>query len=317
MTSAIVREAWLVAVVLAASGAADLACRSATAAEGDAAARPIELHENLQYGSVNGEPLTLHLARPAGDRAEGSGAAATPATSARPAVLVIHGGGWQGGNKDIHLREVRQLAERGYVAVSVGYRLAPRHHFPAAIEDCKCAVRWLRAHAAEWEVDPQRIGAMGFSAGAHLALLLGTTDENDGLEGEGGWPDQSSRVQVVVSFAGPTNLLAELPEISVPIVEAFLGGPASEMAERYRLASPVALVDATDAPALLFQGTVDELVPYTQAIELAEAMTQAGVPGRVELLVGAGHGWSPREAERTLDAAAAFLDEHLQPERDK
>src|SRR6185312_16329435 len=101
---------------------------------------------------------------------------------------------------------IEVLARRGYVAVSPDYRLAPRDHFPAQIEDCKAVVRWLRANAEKYHINPQRIGAFGFSAGAHLACLLGVTSKDEGLDGNGGNAEQSSAVQAVVSFFGPTDL---------------------------------------------------------------------------------------------------------------
>ena len=174
-------------------------------------------------------------------------------------------------------------------------------------------MRWLRAHAEELNIDPQRIGAIGWSAGAHLAMMLGVMDTGDGLEGEGGWSDQSSKVQAAVSYAGPTDLLAELPEISVPLVTTFIGGPKDERRDEYRLASPITYVNADDAPMLLFQGTTDELVPYDQAIAMVRALNKAGVAGRIEFLIGAGHGWGPEEAARTDRAAMEFFDQHLRP----
>src|SRR5712691_3000594 len=116
-------------------------------------------------------------------------------TAPFPALVCIHGGGWRIGNRQQLDQSIETFAGRGYVAVTVSYRLAPQAKFPAQIEDCKATVRWLRANAKDLKINPERIGALGFSAGAHLACLLGTTDERDGLEGDGGNPKQSSRVQ--------------------------------------------------------------------------------------------------------------------------
>ncbi|MCY2966890.1 MAG: SMP-30/gluconolactonase/LRE family protein [Planctomycetota bacterium] len=150
-----------------------------------------ELQEALEYGTAGDEKLTLHLARP------------TTGAGPFPVVVFIHGGGWAGGNKDVHKNEIIEAAKRGYVSISVGYRLAPKHRFPAQVEDVKCAVRWLRAHAKELNIRADKIGAVGFSAGAHLAMMLGTMDKGDGLEGNGGWADQSSKVQAVVETCSP------------------------------------------------------------------------------------------------------------------
>lgn len=259
----------------------------------------IEFRKDVQYGTGGDAPLYLNLARP------------KQRSGKLPVAAVIHGGGWSGGNKDMHDPQIRDLARHGYLAVSIGYRLAPKHAFPAQIEDCKCALRWLRANADELAIDPERIGVIGFSAGAHLALLLGTMDSADGLEGEGGSPGQSSKAEAVVAFAGPTDLAAELPAASVEIVERFIGGSRDERAEAIRQASPVTYVDASDAPVLIFHGTRDEIVPVDQATKMSDALARAGVPGRVELLIGAGHGWGSPDVERTLVESTEFLDEHL------
>ncbi|MCL6503870.1 MAG: alpha/beta hydrolase [Pirellulales bacterium] len=265
----------------------------------------VQFQPDIQYGTGGGEPLLLNLARPKLDEA------ARQARGPLPAVVCIHGGGWQGGNRSHFDELARQFAARGYVAATISYRLAPKHVFPAQIEDCKCAVRWLRAKASELGVDPERIGAVGGSAGAHLAMMLAVMDPADGLEGEGGWPDQSSKVQAAVSFVGPTNLVGSFPPVSTAILHTFLGGSMEEKLELYRKASPITYVNAGDAPLLLFAGTKDPLVPYDQAFQMTTALHEAGVPGRVELLIGAGHGWAGKEMERTLRATFEFLDEQL------
>ena len=260
-----------------------------------AAGPEIEIREEVEYGVGGEEKLYLDLARP------------TSAASPTPALVFIHGGGWAGGNRSAFAGAIKGAAAQGYLAVTISYRFAPKHCFPAQIEDCKCAVRYLRAHAKELNIDPERIGAVGISAGGHLSMMLGVLDTNDGLEGEGGWSDQSSKVQAVVSYVGPTNFEMPYPDASRRIVEAFLGGPREQSLETYRKASPITYVDDSDAPMLLFQGTVDPLVPWEQAFEMAAALTKARVPGRVELLLGHGHVWGGAEADRTSRAAMDFF----------
>lgn len=269
------------------------------AAENNSTTEKFVFEPNIAYGTGGGEKLLLNLARPV----EGQGPF--------PAVVFIHGGAWQGGNKDLHSPQIKELAARGYVALSIGYRLAPKHPHPAQIEDCKCAVRWLRAHAADYRVDPERIGAVGLSAGAHLAMILGVMDRQDGLEGSGGWSDQSSKVKAVVSFAGPTDLAARFPDVSTDILAKFIGGPVAEKQDLLKQASPITYVDKGDAAMLLFQGTVDPLIPAEQAFAMSAALTQAGVPGRVELLIGAQHGWGEPDLSRTMAGMNAFLDRQL------
>jgi dienelactone hydrolase len=163
-------------------------------------------------------------------------------------------------------------------------------------------------------MDAAHVGALGFSAGGHLALMLGVTGPEDGLEGDvpEGAPD--ARIQAVVNYFGPTDLAADdFPPITRSWNRDFLGGTPAERPEVAARASPVTHVSKGDAPILTFQGTSDQFVPHSQAIALAEAQARAGVPGRVELLIGARHGFETAELDRTLAAAYAFLDDHLKP----
>jgi acetyl esterase/lipase len=206
----------------------------------------------------------------------------------------------------------KDAAAHGYVAATISYRFAPKHRFPAQIEDVKCAVRYLRAHSKELNIDPQHIGAMGVSAGAHLSMMLGALDSSDGMEGDGGNPEQPSKVQAVVSFVGPVNLAREdYTETQTQILEAFLGGKPQEKQAECRRASPVTYLNKGDAPTLCFFGTKDPLVSYDQAFIISKALTDAEVPGRVELILGAGHGWMGDELARTLSSTLAFFDAHL------
>jgi acetyl esterase/lipase len=260
----------------------------------------VVFEKDIVYGKAGEVELLLNLARPA----QNNGPV--------PLVVVIHGGGWAAGNRSQHDDLTWKIAQRGCVSATISYRFAPQYMFPAQVEDAKCAVRFLRAHAVKYQIDPSRIGAMGFSAGAHLAMMLGTMDNADGLEGVGGWPDQSSKVQAVVSFVGPTDLAAEdFGEVSRGILKNFVGGTREEKLELCRRASPIAYVNPGDAAMLLFQGTRDPLIPNTQAFKMAEALTTAGVKGRVELLLGAGHGWGSAEMERTLNETFRFFDSAL------
>ncbi len=264
----------------------------------------VEFTRDVVYGTGGGEELKLNLSRPKG------------AAGPLPCVVVIHGGGWAGGNRTVHDVHTWTFAQRGYVSATVGYRLVPKALFPAQVEDVKCAVRFLRANAAKYGIDPRRIGAIGFSAGAHLSMMLGVMGKEDGLEGEGGHADQPSQVNAVVAYFGPTDFVSfEFPQASKGIVEKFIGGPREEKREAYRKASPVTYVSPGDAPTLLFQGTKDPLVPHTQAFAMVEALTAAGVPGRADVMVGAGHGWRGAELKRTEDAGYAFFEEHLKAKK--
>ena len=280
-----------------------LAALAALIAPARAADTPnvITAHD-VVYSKVGETELKLDLVRPA----EGDGPF--------PAVLVIHGGGWRGGSKDSNRPILSQFAKRGYVAISPQYRFCPKATFPAQVHDVKAAVRWLRSNAKEYKVDVEHIGAMGFSAGGHLSLMLGLTGPDDGLEGEVTADAPSSRVQAVVNFFGPTDLAAaDIPDSSKLLVKDFIGGTADERPEVASKASPITFVSKDDPPILTLQGTKDALVPYTQAIKLTDALTNAGVAGRVELLIGAGHGWQGDDQVRSINETYGFFDRYLKP----
>jgi acetyl esterase/lipase len=275
----------------------------ATAATARAADEPkSSTAYDVTYTTVDGQDLKLDIVRPT----EGDGPF--------PVVFVIHGGAWRGGNKTDTRPALKEMAKRGYVAVSPQYRLIPKAIFPAQVHDVKAAVRWIKVHAKDYQADPAHIGAIGFSAGGHLALMLGVTAPDDGLEGNADKDGPDSRIQAVVNYFGPTDLAAkDIPDVSKPLLNDFLGGTPSEKAEVAKQASPVTFVTKDDAPVLTFQGTKDPLVPPTQAVKLANAMSAAGVPGRVELLIGAGHGWQGDELARTLLETTVFLNHYLKP----
>lgn len=230
----------------------------------------------------------------------------------RACVVCIHGGGWAAGRRQNLDELTRQLASQGFVAATVSYRFAPKDRFPAQIIDCAEAVRFLRGNADRFGVDPDRVGAVGFSAGAHLSMLLGVGEAGDGLGIEGREGEPSGKVQAVVAFFGPTQLgAADFPAITVPILDGLIGKEAAGRAARTKAASPLTYVTKGDAPMLLLQGTADNLVPATQALLMVDAMGKAGVAGRAEFLAGAGHGWGGAELERSLKATVEFFKEQL------
>jgi acetyl esterase/lipase len=262
----------------------------------------VKYEPDVEFGTGGDVKLRLDIARP------------EKLDKPAPCIVVIHGGGWRGGNFKQHVPQVLEFAKRGYVSATVQYRLVPTARFPAQVEDVKCAIRFLRANADKYHLDPERIGAVGFSAGAHLSMLLGVMDEKDGLEGSGGNADQSSKVQAVVAYFGPTDLTAEFPAkpVDVPtLIEQFLDGKPADKPDAAKAASPITYVDKGDAPTLIYHGSKDQLVPLTQATLMADAMSAAGMPGRVELLIGADHGWGPPELTRTVEGTFAFFGEHL------
>ncbi len=262
-----------------------------------AAAPTVE--QDLVYATVDGHDLTLDLYRPG-------------SSGLRPAIVFVHGGGWSSGDKSALAEYALFFAERGYVGISVNYRLAPEHPFPAAVEDTKAAVRWLKENAERYGVDPNRIGAMGSSAGGHLVAMLGVTDSSDGLEGASGDLTLSSRVQAVVDYFGPSDLslVGNVPD---PAILAFVGGTCIEEPARCQEASPVTYVSSDDPPFLIVHGTADPRVPFSQSVVLRDALVRAGVEATLLPLEGAGHGWPIDSAYgvRALTGALDFFDRHL------
>jgi acetyl esterase/lipase len=263
---------------------------------------PVREERDVVYSRAGGENLKLDLYAP------------TQPSGPLPAMVFIHGGGWCGGAKEDFSKQAWALAEHGYVTITVNYRLSPRHQFPAQLEDVKCAVRWLRANAARYQVDSERIGAMGASAGGYLSLLLGFTESSDGLEGQGGYPEQSSKVRAVINVAGPTDLAR--PDFTGPtefLIIAFLGGSRTKVPATYKAASPMSYLRPGAPPVLTIHGTTDGMVPFGQAARLHAALAKAGVSTRLESISGKGHfdDWTPEDYQFTEAVARDFADRHV------
>jgi acetyl esterase/lipase len=231
----------------------------------------------------------------------------------QPAVLLIHGGGFRAGTKESYLPLAIKLAEHGYVAATVNYRLAPRNQFPAAVEDVKTAVRFLRANAAKYEIDSNRIGTLGGSAGAHLALMLGLTAGVSDFEGSGPNREQSSAVQCVVDEYGPTDFTQSYSKSvdAAEVLPMFLGGDLDHERLAHMRASPLNWVTPNAAPTLAIHGTADNYVAYEQSLWIIERLIAAGVPAELETITGAGHGFKGADAERADDRALAWFDKYL------
>ena len=261
-------------------------------------ARPagIKTIRNIEYARVQDVSLKLDLYLP------GPGGGEAPAASRAPVVIWIHGGGWSAGNKNSCPAAL--LVPAGFAAVSINYRLTQLAPFPAQIHDCKGAVRWGRAHAAEYGLDPDHIGIWGASAGGHLAALLGTTAGDKDLEGDvGGNLDRSSQVQAVCDWFGPSDIVklahaddpapAEIHpnaaiNAAVGLLDRLVGGPVREHLDVARQASPAAHVSKGDPPFLIMHGDKDDLVPLSQSELLTAALHEAGVDATMHIVKGAG-----------------------------
>lgn len=209
----------------------------------------------------------------------------------------IHGGGWRSGSRKLDIKSLDFLLENGFAVASIEYRLSHEAVFPAQIQDCKGAVRWLRAHAAEYGYDGSRIAASGASAGGHLALLLGLSAGDPQLEGDvGGNQDQSSKVSAVIDFYGPTDFLLRAEdqpgetEKETGKVFQLLGGAVRENMDLARRASPASHVSAGDPPLLVFHGTEDRKVLLNQSERLRDVCAGANVPMEFHVVEGGGHG---------------------------
>jgi acetyl esterase/lipase len=203
----------------------------------------------------------------------------------RPAIVVIHGGGWVEGDKSSFSTtnnpppgNILDFAKLGFVAATINYRMSGEAPFPAALDDCQSAVRWLRAHAGEYHVNTDRIGAYGNSAGGHLALLLGMIDPAAGLDQHEPYAGQSSLVQAAVSDSGPIDLLTQHEHNQLRgVIEKFMGGPPQgpRLAE-YRRASPVSYVSGKIPPLLLIYGEADTQVDVTLTDQFVAALSRSG-----------------------------------------
>ena len=234
-----------------------------------------------------------------------------------PLIIWVHGGAWLGGDKAHY--NPREYLKSGYAGASINYRLSQHAIFPAQIEDVKAAVRWLRANAETYRLDPDRFAAWGSSAGGHLVAMLGTTgDVNEFEVGEN--LEVSSRVQAVVDYYGPTDFLQmdahRLPDGLVHDApdspeSKLVGGPIQEHKDRVAKANPITYVSEDDSPFLIIHGDQDKLVPYQQSVLLKDALEKAGVPITFYKVEGGGHGWfrDPKVPELTK----AFLEKHLKP----
>jgi len=260
------------------------------------------VEKDVSYGTVQGEPLLLDVVR-------------LPSPSLRPAIVFVHGGGWRGGDKQDFLALEKGFAQRGYVCFAVNYRLvnANDHHFPVQLDDVQRAVRWIRANASRYGVDPNRIGAVGASAGGHLVALLGTVEARDDQPPE--LSAYSSRVQCVVDLFGPTDLTARFPSTpaDVPkLVHEFMNGTPEQKPQIYQSASPIFNVDRATVPFLIFHGALDPMVPVDQSRRFVAALQKNSIPVTYVEFPDEGHGIEKRtNREKFVTMTVQFLDSNL------
>jgi acetyl esterase/lipase len=264
----------------------------------------VKVDRDVEYARAGDTALKLDLYR--------------PESSAGPLPLIVwvHGGAWRGGSKTFS--PAIAFSGRGYVVASIDYRLTGVAPFPAQIEDCRAAIRWLRANAAKYNIDPKRVGAWGGSAGGHLVALLGTSGEVTGWDTVGGNTDQSARVQAVCDLYGHSNFdIEKLPGWARNADSVFgrlLGGPVDERKEVARQASPITYVSADDPPFLIVHGDQDRTVPIEQSDMLEAALKKSGVDATFVRVKNGGHGFGPDSEPRPAEIrekVLAFFDKHL------
>jgi len=261
---------------------------------------------NLEYARPDGTPLRLDLYVP-------------PSDGPLPLIIWVHGGGWMEGSKDEEF-EALPLVWHGFAVASVNYRLSDQAVFPAQIHDVKAAVRFLRANAARFGLDPDRFGAWGESAGGHLVALLGTTSVHGELEGNEGVTGVSSRVQAVFDWYGPTDLLqrqAQTPKGS-PNADAagstdsrLLGGPAPRNRELAQQANPITYVTPGVPPFLIVHGDADTLVPIGQSQLLVQALRRVNAPVQFIVVKGGQHGGDDYFSGDLYGEVQSFFDRHV------
>lgn len=238
-----------------------------------------------------------------------------------PLVVWIHGGGWSGGSKDGCLTAF--LVGQGYAAASIEYRFSQKAKFPAQIQDCQAAIRWLRANSKKYNLDPKHIGVGGDSAGGHLVALLGTSGGKKAFAPVGGNEKQSDRVQAVLDFYGPADfnsVMSQAAADKTPNVFNFNhGDPYSQLIgidlgsdrEKGDAVSPVHYVSKDNPPFLILHGTVDSLVPYAQSVELQDALHKVGVEATLQHFPNSGHGGPAFGKPEVHQLIKDFFDKHL------
>jgi acetyl esterase/lipase len=279
-------------------------CCLAALTGGSAQAAPKVL-PGVAFAEVDAVPLLLDLHLPE----RGSASAGL--------IIWVHGGAWRAGSRAAV--DLVGLTARGWAVASVDYRLSTQAKFPAQVHDIKAAIRYLRAHATEHGYPASRFVIAGSSAGGHLAALVGVSNGQRELEGSVGSDGQvSSRVQAIVSLYGASNLTSILAQstphglsVRAPALESLLGGLPAAKPELSRLASPVSHVDAGDPPLLMFHGDQDNQMPINQSHELEGAYARLGLPARLVVVHGSGHGGPAFTNEANLSLIDGFLRKHL------
>ena len=271
-----------------------------------------EAHRDLAYVLNGHERQKLDLYLPE-----------TPAGRPLPLIVHIHGGGWRGGSK--FPCPVVGMVAQGYIVASVEYRFSQKALFPAQIQDCKAAIRWLRANSTRYDIDPEHIGVTGGSAGGHLSALIGTTGGTNVFAPLGGNEEQSDRVQAVCDIYGPTDFSTVMQQAaddrnvrniftfnsSSDPYSLLIGASLEDNDDKTAAVSPVHYVNKDSPPTLILHGTHDTMVPFAQSEEFAAALKEKGVAVWLQALPGSGHGGPAFGKPEIAALTMAFFDRHL------
>jgi len=259
---------------------------------------------DVVYGVAAGEKLLMDIYR-----------CDTPGL--HPALVMIHGGGWRSGDKAGDRGTAVNLSTKaGITCFSLNYRLAPKYQFPAQVLDCARAVRWVRAHAKDYAVDPGRIAAWGGSAGGHLSLMLGVMKPDDYPSPDDPNRALSAKVQYVVDFFGPSDLTgaAQFSPLAIQIAQGFIGASRTDAPDKWGEASPITHVTKDAAPVLFIHGDKDSLVPLPQSETMKAALDKVGVEAELIVVRNGEHGFGgadPQEVGKAYARAVEWLTQHL------
>jgi acetyl esterase/lipase len=248
----------------------------------------VNILQNVVYGSPDGRDLRLDVIT-----------RKTPPKALRPAIVFIHGGSWKFGGKGQFHRQAAWLADRFDIfGACIEYRLSGEAQFPAALQDAKCAVRWVRSVAKQYGIDPDRIAVCGGSAGGHLSAMMAVSSGVEEYEGNGGHADFSSDIQLAILFNGEFDMWDLVEKGSLmDAMDAFFGGSSQKIPKRYDEASPIQRVTKDTPPMLFLHGDQDRCVSHEQALAMVKRLTELGVPAEVEIYEGKPHAWFNKDPD--------------------
>jgi acetyl esterase/lipase len=281
-----------------------LECLRTELIEPDVLPEGVRLEENVEFGSINDRKLLLDAYD-----------VETIPGKARPAMVFLHGGAWKFGSPKQFLRQSGYLAKRHNIyCVSVDYRLSEEARFPAALQDAKCAVRYVRSRSSELNINPDRVGVCGGSAGGHLAAMVAATEGVPEYEGEGGWQEFSSRCDLAIFLNGEFDLwdFVRNQEL-LGAIELFFGCSAEENPVLYDQASPIKRFHANMPPCLFQHGDADTCVSYQQSVDAHARLVELGIPAEIEIYPGKQHAWFNRAPDflPVLERMEEFIRKHF------